>query len=45
MKREFLNLEIKENSNGKGLCFKRGEPKSLQITVNFKKQLEIFPKM
>lgn len=44
MKREFLNLEITESSNGKGLCFKRGERKSLQITANFKKQLETFPK-
>ena len=44
MKREFLDLEITESSNGKGLCFKRGERKSLQITANFKKQLETFPK-
>lgn len=44
MKREFLNLEITESSNGKGLCFKRGERKSFQITANFKKQLETFPK-
>lgn len=44
MEREFLNLEIKENSNGKGLCFKRGERKSLLITAKFKKQLETFPK-
>lgn len=44
MKRELLNLEVRENSNGKGLCFKRGERKSLQITANFKKQLETFPK-
>lgn len=29
MEREILNLEITENSNGKGLCFKRGERKSL----------------
>lgn len=44
MEREFLNLEITENSNGKGLCFKRGERKSLLITAKFKKQLETFPK-
>lgn len=44
MEREILNLEITENSNGKGLCFKRGERKSLLITAKFKKQLETFPK-
>lgn len=44
MEREFLNLEITENSSGKGLCFKRGERKSLLITAKFKKQLETFPK-
>lgn len=44
MKREFLDLEITESSNGKGLCFKRGERKSFQITANFKKQFETFPK-
>lgn len=44
MEREILNLEITENSNGKGLCFKRGEQKSLLITAKFKKQLETFPK-
>lgn len=44
MEREFLNLEITENSNGKGLCFKRGERKFLLITAKFKKQLETFPK-
>ena len=42
--KELLNLEVTENSNGKGLCFKRGERKSLLITVKFENQLEIFPK-
>ena len=42
--KELLNLEVTENSNGKGLCFRRGERKSLLITVKFKKQVETFPK-
>lgn len=44
MERELLNLEVTENSNGKGICFKRGERKSLLITAKFKKQVETFPK-
>ena len=42
--KELLNLEVTENSNGKGLCFRRGERKSLLITVKFEKQVETFPK-
>ena len=43
MKREFLNFKIKENSNGKGVCFTTEGIEALQITAEFKRQLELFP--
>ena len=43
MKREFLNFKITENSNGKGVCFTTEGIEALQITAEFKRQLELFP--
>ena len=43
MKREFLNFKITENSNGKGVCFTTEGIEALQITTEFKRQLELFP--
>lgn len=43
MKREFLNFKITENSNGKGVCFTTEGIEALQITAEFKRELELFP--